>query len=141
LRARSAATAGAGQGDLVFPADQGSVVGDALADPGDRVVAEAIVGCSPKLRTNAIVARVDASVIPFVQAIAPVLRRRAIACRRMRSPRDPRRGDRVRHGAIIRPRRVWLLLLGECERARFPAAASVAAAAWAAASKLSQAAM
>ena len=28
-------------------------------------------------------------------------RRRASACRRLRSPRDPRRGDRVRHGAIV----------------------------------------
>ena len=37
--------------------------------------------------------------------------------RRLRSPRDPRRGDRVRDGAIVRPRRAWLLLLGELSSA------------------------
>ena len=39
-------------------------------------------------------------------------RRRTIARRRLRSPQDPRRGDRVRHGAIVPAARL-LLLLGE----------------------------
>jgi hypothetical protein len=42
------------------------------------------------------------------------LRGRTSACRRLRSPRDPRRGDRVREGAITPRQRAWLLVLGDC---------------------------
>jgi hypothetical protein len=51
-------------------------------------------------------------------AITPHRRRRTNARRRKRSPRPGCRDDRIRDGAIVRRRRAWLALLGDCASPR-----------------------